>query len=229
MTDTTAATRLGDAHRPLREQATDELRMRIVEGRLGPGDRLVETQLADELGVSRNPVREALRVLEAEGFVVTVPRRGMVVVGLDEAAVNDLFDIRVSLEGYASGAAAERVARGLADVGPLQRVLAQARAATERDDLVEVSRCNSAFHTRIVEMSGNALLAGIIRPLMWRVRWVFQLSAHRRAPHSWTEHVAILDAVAAGDAELARRLGADHAERAREAALSAVRGAADRG
>ncbi|WP_265443544.1 GntR family transcriptional regulator [Flexivirga meconopsidis] len=218
------AQRLGDAHRPLREQVADELRSRIVDGRLEPGARLIETQLAEQLGVSRNPIREALRVLEAEGFVLTQPRRGLLVASLDEAAINDLFDVRRTLEEYASARAAERVAAGEVSVDRLRAVLDKARRATDAGDFAAISALNSDFHTEIVRLAGNALLHDMVRPMQWRVRWVFQLSAELRAPRSLSEHEQLCDAIARGEATVAGRIGGAHAERARTAALDAVRG-----
>src|SRR6201999_490027 len=94
---------IGADHIALREQVLSELRRRIVDGDYAQGERLTETRLADDFGVSRNPVREALRVVEAEGFVQILPRRGAVVATLDETAVRDLFAVRAQLETLAGG------------------------------------------------------------------------------------------------------------------------------
>lgn len=213
---------LGSAHVPLRTQVTDELRRRITDRELAPGAHLVEHQLAEQLGVSRNPVREAIRVLESEGFVVTVPRRGVVVATLDAQAVTDLFQVRAGLEGMAAELAARRVAAGEVDSSTLQAVLAEARVATETGDVASVGRLNSDFHAGIVAMTGNRLLSEMVRPVMWRVRWVFRLSAEERAPHSWTEHLGLCEAVAAGDPATARKLAIEHVLKAERAALQAI-------
>ncbi|TDO89710.1 DNA-binding GntR family transcriptional regulator [Enemella evansiae] len=217
-----AAINLGAAHIPLRTQVADELRRRITDRELAPGARLVEHQLAEQLGVSRNPVREAIRVLESEGFVVTVPRRGVVVATLDAQSVTDLFQVRAGLEGMAAELAAGRVAAGEVTVDALQGVLAEARLATESGDVTSVGRLNSEFHAGIVALTGNLLLTEMVRPVMWRVRWVFRLSAEERAPHSWTEHLGLLEALTAGDPEAARRLAIEHVQKAERAALLAI-------
>lgn len=215
--------RVGDSHLPLRSVVAEELRRRITERELPPGSRIVEHTLAETLGVSRNPVREAIRVLEAEGFVVTLPRRGVVVAELDEAAVRDLFMVRATLEGAAAATTARRVSAGDVTAAILDDILTRAERATKDGDLTAVSRLNAEFHRTIIELTGNRLLATMVRPLMWRVRWVFSLSAGQRAPHSWTEHQALAAAITVGDAELAERLATEHVRRAESAALDAVR------
>ncbi len=100
---------LGEAHLPLRSVVQDELRRMILSGELPPGSRLVEDRLAERLGVSRNPVREAIRVLSAEGFVEVLPRRGAVVASMGQAEVAELFDARMALETLAARLAAPHV------------------------------------------------------------------------------------------------------------------------
>ncbi|HEY4568201.1 MAG TPA: GntR family transcriptional regulator, partial [Kribbella sp.] len=119
---------IGADHIALREQVLAELRRRIVDGDYAQGERLTETRLADDFGVSRNPVREALRVVEAEGFVHILPRRGAVVARLDETAVRDLFAVRQQLETLAAGLAAERATPE--DIAGLRRLVEDAGKAT---------------------------------------------------------------------------------------------------
>src|SRR3569833_1070557 len=93
---------LGAQHLPLRDVVTAELRRLILQGELLPGERLVEDRLAERLGVSRNPVREAIRVLAAEGFVEVTPRRGAAVSRLSPEEAEELFDVRMALEGLSA-------------------------------------------------------------------------------------------------------------------------------
>jgi DNA-binding GntR family transcriptional regulator len=204
----------------LREQVEDEVRTRIVDGTYAPGDRLVEDRVAVELGVSRNPVREALRSLVAEGFVEVLPRRGAVVRRLTAADVADLFDVRSALESLAARLAAERC--GPAAGVQLREVLDQARRATECGELDELASLNTVFHEAVVSTSGNRLLAGHVGALASRTRWIFRRSAATRAQHSWTEHLRIVEAVEAGDGDRAARLAAEHVEQARLTALREV-------
>src|SRR5204863_4533096 len=108
-----------------RDKVVGELRRRIIDGVYEPGDRLTGERLADDFGVSRNPVREAIRVLEAEGFLHAQPRRGAVVASLSVRDVEDLFDVRLSLETLAASLAAERLGQG--DSTVLTKLLANAR------------------------------------------------------------------------------------------------------
>jgi DNA-binding GntR family transcriptional regulator len=208
---------IGADHVALREQVLLELRRRIVDGEYGQGERLTETRLADDFGVSRNPVREALRVVEAEGFVQILPRRGAVVATLDETAVRDLFAVRQQLETLAAGLAAERATAE--DVAMLRRLVADANKATEAEDFDQVAELNSAFHRAVIEVSGNRWLHSISAALYHHVHWVFRVGAAQRAPHSSEEHVRLLEAIAAGDAEAATTAAHLHVEAAAKAAL----------
>jgi DNA-binding GntR family transcriptional regulator len=205
---------IGAEHRPLRDKVVEELRRRIIECDYAPGHRLTEDRLADDFGVSRNPVREAIRVLEREGFLVAQPRRGAVVASVSAQDVEELFDVRLSLEVLAAQQAAQRVdARGAA---LLRGLVADATAATTVTDLATL---NSMFHAEICRLSGNALLIGIMESLRDRLEWIYRQSAVERAPHSWTEHEALATAIAAGDAEAAAHAAHTHVLAAREAAL----------
>jgi DNA-binding GntR family transcriptional regulator len=205
---------IGEEHRPLRDKVVEELRRRIIECDYAPGHRLTEDRLADDFGVSRNPVREAIRVLEREGFLVAQPRRGAVVASVSAQDVEDLFDVRLSLEVLAAQQAAQRIeARG---AGVLCALVADAAVASTVSDLASL---NSEFHGEICRLSGNALLIGIMESLRDRLEWIYRQSAVERAPHSWAEHEALATAIAAGDAEAAAHAAHTHVLAAREAAL----------
>jgi len=122
------------------------LRQQIVNGDYPPGERLTEDRLASDFGVSRNPVREALRVVQAEGFVTMVPRRGAVVSSPDASTLADMFIVRERLETIAARLAAERVTE--ADVARLRALLDAAREATDRLDFSRVAELNSELHLR---------------------------------------------------------------------------------
>jgi DNA-binding GntR family transcriptional regulator len=209
--------KLGERHVPLREQVLNALRDRIITGEYAPGERLTEERLAEDFGVSRNPVREALRTAEAEGFVHVLPRRGVVVATPDETTMRDLFAVRSQLEPLAARLAAERATP--ADIADLHDLLDEARAATDRRDFARVAVLNSAFHQRVIDISGNVWLTAITGALYRHVQWVFRLDAANRAPHSWKEHVRLVDAIAAHDAIGAERAAALHVDAATLAAL----------
>ncbi|MDX6240374.1 MAG: hypothetical protein QOG10_5194 [Kribbellaceae bacterium] len=208
---------IGGDHLALRDQVLAELRRRIVDGDYAQGERLTENRLADDFGVSRNPVREALRVVETEGFVQILPRRGAVVATIDETAVRDLFAVRERLETLAAGLAAERATEQ--DVARLRALLDQASAATAAKDFDRVAELNSALHLAVIEVSGNRWLASISAAMYHHVHWVFRVGAPQRAPHSWVEHIRVIDAIAAGDRAAATDAARQHVEAAAAAAL----------
>lgn len=209
---------IGADHIALREQVLSELRRRIVDGDYAQGERLTENRLADDFGVSRNPVREALRVVESEGFVEILPRRGAVVATLDDTAIRDLFAVRKQLETLAAGLAAERATEE--DVARLRALLAEANAATDSEDFARVAELNSELHVAVIDISGNRWLASLSSAMYHHVHWVFRVGAAQRAPHSWEEHIRLVDAIAAGDAEAAVAAASAHIDAAATAALS---------
>ncbi|MEO6880787.1 MAG: GntR family transcriptional regulator [Mycobacteriaceae bacterium] len=209
-------TTIGGQHLPLRDQVLSVLRQRIVNGDYPPGERLTEDRLAEDFGVSRNPVREALRVAEAEGFVIMVPRRGAVVASPDATTIADLFAMRERLETLAARLAAERATPSC--VAGLRDLLDDARIATDGLDLAKVSELNSAFHLRVIEISGNRWLASIASALYMHVQWVFRIGAAQRAPHSWIEHIRLVDTIEAGDPDAAEVAALAHVAAASAAA-----------
>jgi len=200
----------------LRDQVLGALRNAIINGEYTPGERLTEDRLAEDFGVSRNPVREALRVAEAEGFVVILPRRGAVVASPSSTAIEDIFAVRQRLEPLAARLAAERATpRGIAG---LRSLLDAAPRAAEREDLVRLAELNSDLHLEILELSGNPWLSSIAKALYLHVQWVFRLGAAERAPHSWVEHIALVDAIESGDGERAEMAALSHVYAASAAA-----------
>ncbi len=207
---------LGERHLPLRDQVLHALRTAIVNGDYPPGERLTEDRLAEDFGVSRNPIREALRVAEAEGFVVTIPRRGAVVATPTTETIADIFAVRARLEPMAARLAAERAAQ--ADVAGLRSLLEEARRATEAGDFATISELNSQLHLRVIEISGNRWLSSMTRALYLHVQWVFHMGVAQRAPHSWQEHIALVDAIEAGDPDRAELTAMAHVDAAAVAA-----------
>jgi DNA-binding GntR family transcriptional regulator len=208
---------IGAGHQALRDQVLEELRRRIVNGDYPPGQRLTEDRLAADFGVSRNPVREALRIVEADGLVTMMPRRGAVVATPDASTIADLFAVRSSLETIAARMAAERATPR--HVAALRGLLDAAREATDRDELSRVAELNSELHMAVIAVSGNRWLTSIASSMYLHVHWVFRLGAQDRAPHSWQEHIRLVDAIAAGDADEAEAAARAHVDAAAEAAL----------
>lgn len=205
-------------HPGLAELVADELRRLIVTGHWAQGHRLVETRVAQQLGVSRNPVREAIRSLQAEGFVEVEPRRGARVAVLDASEVAHLLEVRGALEELAAALAARR--RTDAELGELDDLVAKGRALAEAGDLSELPPLNTRFHHLLAEASGNPQLEALIRPLRDRLQWVYATRVHTRGPASWEEHAAIAAAIADRDEVRARELAGTHIARATRAFLA---------
>lgn len=202
-------------HLPLRHAVLEEIRRRITDGRYQQGSRLFEDQIAAELGVSRNPVREALQALESEGFVELEPRRGARVSVVTAARATELFEVRGALEGLMARLAAER--RSDDDVHALKAIVDEGRRAVSDGDTTALPGLNTRFHEHLGAVAGNDLLNHTIQQLSHIIQWVYAGSATRRASDSWTEHSAIVDAIASGDAARAELAAATHVAHARDA------------
>ncbi|GAB3394819.1 GntR family transcriptional regulator [Amycolatopsis echigonensis] len=198
-----------------RRRVLDELRERILTGRLKPGDRLVERELAEDLGVSRVPVREAIRSLEAEGFVVVPSPRRVVVRQLARTDVEELFDVREALESLAAARAAERA--GKPEMRRLERLLAESARVTKGGDGARISEVNSRLHDEIIAIAGNRLLTTMLHPLEGQLRWLTSQNEH------WDElleeHRRLVEAIGSGEVERAREYAAEHVRVNREVTL----------
>ncbi len=199
------------------------IREGVIAGDYRPGSRLRERDLSETLRMSRIPIREALRQLEVEGFVVTYPNRGAVVSQLTLKDVAELFDLRLSLEVLAARQAAVAVAEGRAD-DRLREVMAEALLATEAEDAVGIQRANTAFHAEVIAMSGNRLLAATMAPMLGRIRWLFALTADRDPRVEYAEHVTLCDAIYSGNPDLAGALALAHIEHGRAPSLAGLAG-----
>ncbi|WP_458691293.1 GntR family transcriptional regulator [Nocardia tengchongensis] len=173
----------------------------IIRGAYAPGQRLTEDALAEHYGVSRVPVREALRTLEAEGFASSRPYAGVFVAALTEDEAADLLEIRARLEPLCASRAAVR--RTPEQLGRLKELTALGQDAVRAGRLDELARLNSRFHEVLAEASGSTLLAQLIMQLSWKIAWVYSVELPRRASDSWHEHEQICAALEAGDPERA--------------------------
>lgn len=211
---------VGRAHLPLRHVVLEEVRRRIVAREWQPGERLFEDQIAHELEVSRNPVREALQALAGEGFVELEPRRGARVATVTAARAAELFEMREALEGLVARLAAER--RTDAQLAEMRDIVASGLAAAASLDHPALLTLNTQFHRCLGRASGNHLLGDSIDHLSHIIEWVYGHSIADRGPRSWEEHAGIVDAIATGDADTARRRAWAHIARARQAYLDAA-------
>lgn len=216
-------TSLGSSHVPLRQAVTDEIRRFIVTGRFGPGERLYEENLAAELAVSRNPVRESLQSLASEGFVELEPRRGARVARFSDRRVRELFEVREALEGLVARLAAQR--RTPQQLSELEAIVAAGMAGVERGDLIGLPELNTRFHALLAEMAGNLMLADHLERLSDLIKWIYAERIQQRSGDSWHEHQGILHAIRTGDPDLAAGSAADHVALARDAFLGSAAGA----
>lgn len=207
---------LGAMHSPLFALVTDKLRERILKGEYAPGARLVEGKLSAELGVSRIPVREALRALAAEGFVRIEPRRGASVAKLSPNLASEIVEVRATLEGLNAKLAAQR--RDPELVADIKAVLEQGERAADAGDTEQFLRLNARFHDLLGNIAANSVLQEIMRSLRERTDRLFAPSNLVRARENWDEHARILQAVIAGDADLASLLATRHVHNAANAA-----------
>ncbi len=207
---------LGASHSPLFALVTDKLRERILKGDYAPGERLVENKLSAELGVSRIPVREALRALASEGLVLIEPRRGASVAKLSPDIVREMVEVRATLEGLNAKLAAQRRDPGL--IAELEAVLQQGMEAAAQGKADELLTLNSRFHEVLGNIAANSVLQEMMRSLRERTAVLFGPANTVRARQNWDEHAQILQAVIAGDADLAALLAARHVYSAARAA-----------
>ncbi|OZI47363.1 GntR family transcriptional regulator [Bordetella genomosp. 5] len=207
--------KIGDQHTPLFAVIRDRLRERILSGEFTPGDRLIEGRLSEDMGVSRIPVREALRALAAEGLVTIEPRRGASVAVLSDEIAYDMVEVRATLEGLNAKLAAQR--RDDKTVARLQAFLAQGADAVRGDDLQAFLGLNSQFHEMLATIAGNVVLTDLMRSLRDRTALLFAPSNMLRARQNWDEHSQILAAVIAGNGELAALLATQHVHNAARA------------
>jgi DNA-binding GntR family transcriptional regulator len=205
-------------HPSLSQRVVEELRRAILTRRRRPGDRLIEEALSEELGVSRIPIREALRVLASEGLVDMQPRRGASVAEISPEVARDLVEVRATLEGLNARLAARH--HDPAIVEQLKRVLEQGNRAAKSRNVDDLVRLNGEFHDGLAEAGRNSILWDIMRTLRERTNLVFAANGARRAQQDWDEHSRILAAVIEGDEALAAMLAERHVRRAAEAVLA---------
>jgi DNA-binding GntR family transcriptional regulator len=200
---------------------SEQIRGRILDGSLKPGERLVEDRLSSELGVSRVPVREALRSLSAEGLVTLLPRRGATVVEVTPEDVAELVEVRALLEGLNARLAAQRHDPEI--VAQLQDTLERGNAAAGNGTAEVLARLNAEFHERLAEASRNSVLSEVMRGLRERTSIAFSINGRTRAREDWQEHAGVLAAVIAGDGELAALLATRHVQNAAAAFAASMK------
>ena len=190
-----------DAYRPLREVVSEALRQAIKDGVLKPGERLMEIQLAEELGVSRTPIREAIRKLELEGFVVMVPRRG----------------------AYVAGLAAERITPD--ELEYLERILVEINEYIDNDQFDKIVDADIRFHDVLYHASRNQRLVDILNNLREQMLRFRSISMHYpgRLAATWEEHRQMVENIADHNSAMARKVAKKHMENSERTLLKGIR------
>jgi DNA-binding GntR family transcriptional regulator len=199
---------------PLRESVYEALTQMIIAGRLQPGQHLVEVELARLLGVSRQPVREALQRLHNEGWVDLRPGYGAMVHVPAEDEVDQLLTVRTVLESEAARLAAEHASAEA--ISELRELCSTGTRMIKDGDIEGAVRLNAEFHRSIAELSGNRFLADFAAQVDRRVRWYYTPVAPARGQASWREHARLITAIADRDPERASRVMREHTERTRK-------------
>ncbi|MFD4030594.1 GntR family transcriptional regulator [Streptomyces sp. NPDC058637] len=200
---------------PLRERVYETLLELITTRVLGPGRHLVESELAGHLGVSRQPVREALQRLNTEGWVDLRPAQGAFVHEPTEEEADQLLSVRTLLEAEAARLAAAN--SGKAGIEALQELCAQGERAADADDVDLAVATNAAFHAKVMELAGNVVLAELAAQVDRRVRWYHTPVARQRGARSWIEHRALIEAISSRDERRATEIMRAHTEHTRTA------------
>lgn len=204
--------KVGEEHSPLHGQVIAELRQAILTGRLKGGERLVEERLADELGVSRNPVREAIRALASEGLIEVAARRGASVAVMSDQEARETIEVRALLEGHNARLAARRHDKRV--IKRIEAVLNKGNAAVAAGHFDQLFELNQEFHGELSAAGQQRVLGELLQRLRDRTAMLFAPMSPSRQTRSWNEHAGILRAIIDGDERLAATLAAEHVMRA---------------
>ncbi len=212
-----------DEFLPLRDVVFKTLRKGILTGELKPGERLMEIHLAKRLGVSRTPIREAIRKLELEGLVTMIPRRGAEVANITEKNLQDVLEVRQALESLAIELACERITEEKKQ--ELEKRLCQVETAVHTGDTGAIASADVAFHDAIVEASGNVRLTQLVSNLgeqMYRYRFEYikDVSKH---PQIMQEHRMMFESIMEKDKRKAAQTVKTHIDNQEEAIMRKIK------
>lgn len=211
-----------DSYKPLRELVCENIRQAIIAGVFSPGERLMEIQMADEMGVSRTPVREAIRKLELEGFVVMIPRRGTYVADISIKDITEIYEIRTSLDMLAAGLAAERITDD--ELENLNRLLVEIGQHIADNNMEKIVEADTAFHDILYQASRNERLRSIINNLREQLTGIRgrSMSYPGRLVETMAEHRTLVDCIAARDVEKAQNAARVHLENAEHTLMKSL-------
>lgn len=212
-----------NSYLPLREEVFNTLRDQILKGELSPGDRLMEIHLADRLGVSRTPVREAIRMLEREGLAITIPRRGAQVAKMTEKDLSDVLEVREALDELAVTKACENMSPEI--IKKLESSVVDFKEAIKTGDPKRIVEADEAFHHIIYEAADNPRLLSItdhLKEQMYRFRFEY-VREEKDYDKLINEHERLIEGLKAGDVESVKRDMHTHLENQVEAVKRIIR------
>ena len=208
---------------PLRDVVFNTLRQAILRGELKPGERLMEIQLANKLGVSRTPIREAIRKLELEGLVLMIPRKGAEVAEITEKSLRDVLEVRRALEELAVQLACEKITKE--EIRELERVAKEFQQVVNSSDITEIAEVDVCFHDIIYTATDNQKLIQLLNNLreqMYRYR-VEYLKRDGVFPQLIAEHEAIIRHIENNEKEKATEVMCRHIDNQVETVIDVIR------
>lgn len=203
---------VGLDHRSLGQTITERLRDQILINQLKPGERLIADDLALTFGVSRSMIREALLLLATEGFINIIPRKGTFVTQMSAKQANDLFEVRLLLEGQVASLAAER--RTDENLRDLRETADRGLAAALAGNVDQLPALNTRFHNLLADTADNDYLTETLSRLSNIIQWVYSRRIIERSTDSWKEHLRIVDAIERMDPNAAKAAAHEHITRA---------------
>ena len=206
----------------LRERIVEFIKDAVISGRLRPGERVPEQEIAESFGISRTPIREAFRQLESEGFISLIPRKGAVVSPITDRDVREFYAIKSLLEGYAAGTACPALTPR--ELRRLEGLNAAMERCAQREDVKGFFRLDNAFHETFLRACGNEKLQTLVHNLVQQFERfrITALSLPGRMKESVRQHGEIIEAFRRGDAELVERLVRENAEKGRDVLVDEI-------
>lgn len=212
-----------DEFLPLRDVVFNTLRKAILTGKLKPGERLMEVHLANQLGVSRTPIREAIRKLELEGLVIMIPRRGAEVARITEKSLKDVLEVRRALDALSVELACDRITEE--DIERLLKACQDFELAARGNDAAVIAKADVDLHDIIVEATGNQRLQQLVNNLseqMYRYRFVY-IKEESQHDMLVAEHKEIYESIASRDKERAARAARIHIDNQEKSIINQIR------
>lgn len=212
-----------DEFLPLRDVVFNTLRKAILTGQLKPGERLMEVHLANKLGVSRTPIREAIRKLELEGLVIMIPRRGAEVAEITEKSLSDVLEVRRALDALSVELACDRITEE--EMQELKRACDEFEGAVKGKDVSLIAKADVALHDIIVKATGNQRLQQLVNNLaeqMYRYRFVY-IKDESQHDKLVAEHKEIYESIAKRDRERAAKAAKLHIDNQEKSIIRQIR------